>query len=259
MRKCNAALPSVLMLAAISNGQVLPGFPFREDRPVTLTEFQAELERFPLDPVSDQDRQFLIEMLPKEGRVSKFNKAEREKLASLHTFLALTGRDAALEPIVIDVPQAFLGLHERAVLVISLPALRLLSKAELQALAAHEMGHSYAWPVYSAAKLRGDAATMRQVELWCDDFAVVMLLKAGLSPRNLVSGIRGITNFNAKQLGAALNEDDYPRIGNRLDRLKKTISWASGAGTSAAVTPPPVRTAERSSAQSPASLTRRAN
>lgn len=245
MTKCTAAITSVLVMATISEGQVLPGFSLHDDRPVTLVEFQAELERSALEPVSDQDRQFLIEMLPKQGRVVKFNRAESQKLASLRAFLASTRPAVTFEPVVINVPQAFLGLHERAILLISLPVLRLLSTAELQALAAHEMGHAYAWPVYSAAKLEGDTAILRAVESWCDRFAIVTLLKAGQSPANLISGIRSITNFNAKHFGEALNEDSYPRIGDRLDRLKSTVSWASSAGTAGLSLPEPVQSARK--------------
>jgi Zn-dependent protease with chaperone function len=70
---------------------------------------------------------------------------ERAKLAMLETVLVYHERAHAFEIKVIDSPQAAVVLYQRAVLLISRTALRLISAGELQTLVAHEIGHEYFW------------------------------------------------------------------------------------------------------------------
>ena len=57
---------------------------------------------------------------------------------------------------VIDLPQAGMALHDRAVLLITAPTIALLSAAELQAMAAHEIGHEYVWTEWNRAHQHAD-------------------------------------------------------------------------------------------------------
>lgn len=93
--------------------------------------------------------------MPLEGEVATLGKSARRKVASLETILRVYGRDSVYVIKVIAVRQEFIGLHERSVLLISQSALDLLSIRELQALAAHEMGHDFTYERYRhAANLR---------------------------------------------------------------------------------------------------------
>ena len=116
---------------------------------------------------------------------------------------------------VIDVPQGVVGLHQRAVLLISRPALRFLSASELQALVAHEIGHEYFWRDYERARERRDLRGRQELELKCDGIAVLTLISLGLDPARLVEGIRKVTEFN-EILGATANADEYPPMQDRL-------------------------------------------
>ena len=68
---------------------------------------------------------------------------ERVKLATLDVILAYHERLQVYAIKVIDVPVASVNWYPPAVVLISRPALRLLSVPELQATVAHEIGHEY--------------------------------------------------------------------------------------------------------------------
>ncbi len=136
----------------------------------------------------------------------------------------------------IDVPQAFLGLHGRAVPLISEPALKLLEAPELQALAAHEIGHEYSWNQYEDARMTGDLASLRNLEVICDVVAVVTLSRAGIDSSWLSSGLRKMYAFNSRRFGQVLNLEAYSNIEEREARLKAISAWAgASSGDSARV------------------------
>jgi Zn-dependent protease with chaperone function len=96
-------------------------------------------------PVSAEDKARALSSLPEEGEVTNLNASARQKLAGLIEVLRATERDSVYQIKVIAVPQAAIGLHARAVILISEAALTLLDADELQALMAHELGHEYVW------------------------------------------------------------------------------------------------------------------
>ena len=61
-----------------------------------------------------------------------------------------------------------MGLLDKSVVVVLLPALRELTAGEVQATIAHEIGHEYVWDEYHAAKRQGDVSCLRRLELFCD-------------------------------------------------------------------------------------------
>jgi predicted Zn-dependent protease len=115
---------------------------------------------------------------------------------------------------VIDVPQAFVGLHGRAILLISRPALTALSASELQALAAHEVGHDFLWGEFEQAQERHDKEARRRLELQCDGIAALTLLALGQDPMRVAAAVSKIQRFN-EQLGAVANARDYPSVRER--------------------------------------------
>ena len=130
------------------------------------------------------------------------------------------GRDRVYEIQVIDVPQAFVGLYARAVLLISLPAIQLLNTEELQAIAAHEVGHEYFWGEYKAAQERQDEQRLRELEMAGDAIAVWTLLRLGLRPNRLISALGKLFRFN-RRFGNALNESSYPSLGERREAIER--------------------------------------
>src|SRR5262249_229738 len=120
------------------------------------------------------------------------------KLAALEPILRFHERDSVIEIKVIGVEELFVGLQGRAVLLISEPALNLLSVEQLQAVVAHELGHEYFWGELMEARQRKEREAMREIELRCDGAAVIALLHLGLAPEKLISAIVRMRMFNAR-------------------------------------------------------------
>ena len=64
--------------------------------------------------------------------------------------LAYHGRRGLITFTIIKVAPAFIGLHDRAVILVSANALPLLKKEEFAALVAHEIGHDTSGPITGA-------------------------------------------------------------------------------------------------------------
>lgn len=181
-------------------------------------------------PVSPAEREGVLATLPPEGDVRDLDTAQRKKLAAARRVLELHGREAVYVIKVIEVPQAAVALHARAVVLVSEPALDLLDPEELQALVAHEVGHEYFWSEYLRARRDDDRSLLQTLELLCDGLAIVTLRRAGIDPKRLTSALEKIVRYNRDRFGAALNEDDYPAIGERRRFAGRLIEWLGRSG-----------------------------
>ena len=166
-------------------------------------------------PVSAEEKARVLSTLPLEGDVTGFIGLARRKLAALTKVLRATGRESVYDIKVIDVPQAAIGLHARAVILITESALTLLDADELQALVAHEVGHEYVWTEWERAFRLADRSRLKDLELICDAIAIVTLHGLGMDVSRLMSGLEKIGRFNREQFGKAHNERDYPTLGQR--------------------------------------------
>src|SRR5687768_188254 len=131
-------------------------------------------------PVSAEDKARVLSSLPEEGEVTNLNAAARQKVAALVRVLRATERDSVYEIKVIAVPQAAIGLHARAVILISEAALTLVDADELQALLAHEIGHEYVWSERERSFRLADRSRLKDLELMCDAIAIVTLHGLGM-------------------------------------------------------------------------------
>jgi Zn-dependent protease with chaperone function len=176
-------------------------------------------------PVSPAERAGVLATLPPEGDVRDLDTAQRKKLAAARRILQLHGREAVYEVKVIEVPQAAVALHARAVVLVSEPALDLLDAEEVQALVAHEVGHEYFWSEYFRARRDNDRPLLRTLELLCDGLAIVTLRRAGTDPKGLISALEKLVRYTRDRFGAARNEDDYPAIGERRRFARRLVEW----------------------------------
>ena len=167
-------------------------------------------------PVGAGEKAILLKSLPSEGEITQLTARERRKLKQLDSVLRIHGREEVYELKVMAVPQAWTGLHGRAVLLISLPALRLLNSEELQAVVAHEV----------RAQMRNDIARVRELELACDAVAILTLVRLGIKPDRLVTAIEKELRFNYDRFGLPKNENSYPPLKLRRE-LVKTMSGIS--------------------------------
>jgi hypothetical protein len=156
----------------------------------------------------------VIASLPEEGEVQPLA-AGRTKLAALEPILRFHERSSAIEVKIIRVGHAFIGLHARSVLLISEEALKLLTAEELQAAAAHEMGHEYFWNEYELAREYQQRREMQEIELRCDGIAVITMKHLGLDPSHLISQVTKMTKFN-ERAGATATANLYTPLDERI-------------------------------------------
>ncbi len=154
------------------------------------------LRRLRPAPASEPERiRALAEVAPESVLLP--DASERRKLGALEAVLIYHERLDVIEIKLIDVPMAVVGLHDRAVILVSRPALRLLSVPELQATVAHEMGHEYFWgDDYAMLREQHDTEALQVLELKCDGVAVLTLVALGLDPAHLSRAIEKIGRFN---------------------------------------------------------------
>jgi hypothetical protein len=179
-------------------------------------------------PVSAEQKAHILRSLPREGEVTNVSGLALQKLAAVKQVLRAAERDSVYEIKVVDVPQAGIGLHARAVLLISEAALTLLHADELQAVTAHEIGHDYVWLDYERASKLGDRNRLKELELVCDGIAILTLHRLGMKTSRLTSGIEKISRFNHERLGAAVNEGSYPTLVERRRFARAATAWAEG-------------------------------
>jgi hypothetical protein len=171
-------------------------------------------------PITPDQRARAIAVLPETGELTP-RPDERAKLTTVESVLVYHKRAQVFETKLIDVPQAVVGLYARAVILISRPALRLLSAAELQALVAHEIGHEYFWADFERTLERGDKPGRQELELKCDGIAALTLIGLGGNPAWLPAGLRKLLQFN-ERIGAMANADAYPLLQDR-ERLINAV------------------------------------
>lgn len=179
-------------------------------------------------PVTLAEKTRVLQSLPADGATTRYGRGERQKLDAIERLLRVQGRASVYDVRVIIVPQAWTGLYERAVLLISLRALTLVTVEEIEALVAHEIGHEYVWQQYAEAKARGDKKALRELELVCDAIAIRTLERVGIAPERLVTATEKISWYNRERLGVALDEGNYPSLNERR-RLVKQMSLPHAA------------------------------
>jgi hypothetical protein len=175
-------------------------------------------------------RAHVLAGLPTKGDVLNLDDGGRRKLAALAPILEAAQRESVYAIKVIDVPQAFVGLHARSVVLISLPALRLMTEDELRALVAHETGHEYVHAQYERATAQGRRGRLQDLELVCDIIAVVNLHAIGQKASSLVAGIEKLLWFDRFYFGGTDHPDYPPSLLRRsvVLALEKRISRVAG-------------------------------
>jgi Zn-dependent protease with chaperone function len=183
------------------------------------SKFERILWQIRRPPVSIGERTALIAALPEEGHVRTVTPDQAGKIRALRPVFELLGRQPIYQIQIIDVPQAFLGLHARTVILVSVNALDLLAAAELSAVAAHEAGHEFFWDEYAQARAAGSESALRRIELLADAVAVLTLNRIEIDAEVLIAGLRKLSEFNQSRLGSAFNTNMYPSLETRASRI----------------------------------------
>ena len=167
--------------------------------------------------------------LPNEGELMHLTRADRLKLESISVVLRPHEREGVYLVKVVDSLQARIGLHARFVLLVTSTALRTLTAAQLQAVAAHEVGHEYVWLDYEFARAEGNSRRLRSLELFCDGVALLTLARIGVDPGTLIDALRLLESSDRRN--ALLPESySHPTLPDREDFARHIITWLDTGG-----------------------------
>jgi tetratricopeptide (TPR) repeat protein len=122
----------------------------------------------------------------------------RAKLESVESILKYHQRNSVIELRVLRAPTATAVFLAGAAVLITEPALEILTAEELQAVVAHELGHEYYWNEFERARQNHDYSEMQELELRCDGIAVVTLVHLGVNPERLISAITKLNKYNER-------------------------------------------------------------
>jgi hypothetical protein len=187
---------------------VLEFFASHDD--LTIDDFLARLRP---EPIGEDDRAKVLGALPSHGAI-RAGVGDVAKMTLAEDVLAYHRRHGVITFKIIDVTPAYVGLYERAVILVSPSALAMANKEELAALVAHEIGHEYVWADYERAKSGREYRRLRELELRCDGIAVLTLRRLGLNPERLVRAVEMMTWYNEQRHLAA----DRKEYASRDDR-----------------------------------------
>jgi len=162
------------------------------------------------------EMQKLIATFSDDGVITTLTYSEQFKLRSLESVLQAHNRLDIYEIKVVDLPGAQAFLFERCVLLVSREALRILTKEELQAIVAHEIGHEYFWDEWHAAFAGHNVALLRKIEFLCDEISAFTLVRNGLRSDRLITALRKLTAFNAPFFRGQQFPDEYPSLAERI-------------------------------------------
>ena len=167
-------------------------------------------ERRP-SPVPPHVRAQVLAQLPRKGEVQDLSPKERQKLAAIEPVLDVAQRQSVYAVKVVDAPHAFIGIHERSVMLITRAALKIASEEELRAAVSHETAHEYVHTDYERARIDARRSRLQDLELVCDIIAVVTLRAMGQEALTLPAVIEKIQRFNRFHFGYE-TDPDYPEV-----------------------------------------------
>lgn len=181
--------------------------------------------------LSPELRERVLKMLPKADLVNQCSESDA-KLTSLDRILKYHQRDSVIEIKILRSNTATAVFLAGAAILITEPALKILSAEELQAVVAHELGHEYYWNRFEVARQNRDYAQMQELELRCDGIAVVALHSVGIHPKNLISAITRLNRYN-EHTGSP-SSPNYVGFNQRVAFIQQMIELVSSEQASPA-------------------------
>ena len=176
-------------------------------------------------PLTAQARAHVLSVLPPQGEITRLNGSGARKVAAVRRLLQGMGQDLTHDIKVVEAPIPRVGVYERTVILISGTALALLEPEELQALAAHEIGHEYFSAEYERASELKNKQRLRELELVCDAVALVTLERLHLDPSRLMAAVKKVTRYNRQHFGEAVDESGYPALSLRGTFAREVTEW----------------------------------
>ena len=191
--------------------------------------FEKWLDTARPEPLPMEVRARVLRTLPTYGEITRLNHRGQRKLLAVRALLQAMGRAPAYDIKVVDVPVLRVGVYARTVILISGPALSVLGPEELQAVAAHEIGHEYFTADYERAYGLRNTERLKELELMCDAIALVTLERLRINPSRLMSAVAKSASYNRLHFGDAMDESAYPTLSERQVFASEVVAWMLSA------------------------------
>ncbi len=173
----------------------------------------------------------VLGMLPKDDLLNPDAK-ELAKLKTLDQLLKYHHRDSFIEIKVLRTHTASALFLAGAAILITEPALKLLTADELQAIVAHELAHEYYWNRFEMARQKKNYSELQELELRCDGIAVIALQHLGIKPETLVSAIVKLNRHNQRY--GSIESLNYVAFDERVAFINRMTELVSAKQPSAA-------------------------
>ena len=157
--------------------------------------FDEFLQRLRPARLSPDAKERVLKQLPQVDVVCA-SAGQQAKLHTLAPILRYHERESAIDVKVLRVGGATAAFLAGAAILITEPALEVLSSQELQATIAHELGHEYFWGEFELARQQRHYAKLQEIELRCDAIAVITLNTLGLDPESVLTSARKLSRYN---------------------------------------------------------------
>lgn len=204
------------------NGVTLKAFSYFDQ--VQNREYDAFLRSIQPSTLAPELRAKVLSMLPKQDLVVP-SPEELLKLKTLDVLLKYHQRDSIIEIKVLRAPTATAAFLAGAAVLITEPALKLLTVEELQAVVAHELGHEYFWNRFEKARESKNYSEVQELELRCDGIAVITLQHVGINAANLISAITRLNKHN--QRPGSPSSPNYVDLNERVAFIQRMIELVS--------------------------------
>jgi hypothetical protein len=190
-------------------------------------QFDDYFRRIRPKALAPELRAKVLNMLPRADVVTP-SADELEKLKTLEPILKYHQRDSVVELEILRVPPATAVFLAGAAVLITEPALNILTAEELQAVVAHELGHEYYWNRYELARESREYSELQELELRCDGIAVITLRHLGVDPESLVSALTKLNQYDRRPGSPSPKSRNYVAFNERVAFIHRMIELVSG-------------------------------
>lgn len=191
--------------------------------------FDEFLHRLRPKKLPHERKEQVLKILPQRDVVSA-SRGQEAKLRALEPILEYHDRGSTIDVKIVRAPLAGTAFLAGAAILISEPALEILSAEELQATAAHELGHEYFWDEFERARQQDNFSRLQELELRCDGIAVITLIELGLNPEKVLTSFEKFNAYNGyKESGT--RAERYVSSRDRERFIRSMIALVRGAGS----------------------------
>ena len=185
-----------------------------------LDEVNLALTRLRPSAVSQSDKALLLKDL--SPLIGKTRVTEKRQLRQLYTRLRATmklyDRDQIVELIIFRHSEPIVISKAGAVIALSTEILKIVGNddAALIGIVAHELAHEYVALEFLEATQSKNQSRMRELELFCDAVAVIVLIDFGLDPAHYAKALSRIATYSEAATELNNGQNSHPAVNARL-------------------------------------------